>query len=643
MKILIAPFLVFLFISCIAVASAEERFVEPIPVIPDAGWQKTVLFPDAWGYADDTLAMNSMVSYQSYHGQGYFCLTVAPEVEQFSLYVNNQRIDTRTLTPGNYRIDCSDCAIDGRNTLQVTNIRPAGLTGAISVYIPYPVVLDGSPEESGINPEALRLVSDLIQSDIDHGFPSAQLAIIRHGRLVSSQAWGRLNSYHPDGTRTDSPAVTTDTLYDLASVTKVMTVNYALQKLITEGRLDVNAKIVDLLGPAFADDTLEIHYSNTEFPGLEQMKAWKAALTVRDLLCHQGGFPSDIHFYNDRFDMEKLSAWPLGHNLLFTGCDGSDETRQNTLKAIFKAPLMYQPGTKTVYSDLDYMILCFVIETITGQRLDRYMQETFFDPMHLTRIAFNPLQNGFSELDCAATELNGNTRDHLVSFPGIRDYTLQGEVHDEKAWYSMGGVSGHAGLFASAPDLARLGFVMLTGGYGENRFFSRSVMDLFTAPKSSAAGQYGLGWQRNGEDQRPWYYGTQTTSDTVGHQGWTGTLIMIDPDRDLVIVYLTNKINSPVTSPDRVNRFNGNYYTASTLGFVPQLLSVGLDSGADITAQLTDLLADMANESTKRIDSADANHPSVINVKSKLAVLRRWAKDRPDLLAIADEIESRLP
>ena len=272
------------------------------------------------------------------------------------------------------------------------------------------------------------------------------------------------------------------------------------------------------------------------------------------------------------------------------------------------------------------------------------MQDIFYRPMGLTHVTYNPLQNGFTRDDCAATELNGNTRDHLASFTGIREYTIQGEVHDELAWYSMGGVSGHAGLFSNASDLAKLASVMLTGGYGENRFFSQNVIDLFTAPKALTHAQWGLGWWREGSDQRPWYFGTQSASDTIGHQGWTGTLVMIDPSRQLVIVYLTNKINSPVTSPDNSNRFNGNYYTASTLGFVPQLISVGLDEEIDIKPQLTALLADMVNESARLMNSsASSSHPSVQNVISKLAVLRSWAKDEPRWLAAADEIEAALP
>ena len=637
--------MILLIMTAMPALSESGITIEKAASLPEAGWQKKAVFPDPWGYTDDTLAMNSMISFQGCHGQGYFYLEISGQVDSFTLYVNDRQADTHQAGPGLYRVDYSAAAKDGRNTLQLSNIRPSGLREAAAVYIPYPVVLEGGAETGGIRPEALRLISDLIRSDIDHGFTSAQLAVVRNGRLVYENAWGTVNAYAPDGTRlTDSPAVTADTLYDLASVTKMVTVNYALQKLVTDGLIDPGARIVDILGTAFSDDTVEIRYDGSEFPGLSVMKEWKASLTVRDLLCHQAGFPADMHYHSQRFDPRKLTELPGGQNPLHSGYDGSDETREKTLKAIFQTPLMYQPGTKTVYSDLDYMILGFVVEKITGQRLDAYMRETFFDPMGLSHVTFNPLENGFAPEDCAATELNGNTRDRLIDFPGIRTYTLQGEVHDEKAWYAMGGVSGHAGLFASASDLAKLASVMLTGGYGESRFFSRTVIDLFTGPKALTHGQWGLGWWREGDDQRAWYFGTQAASRTIGHQGWTGTLVMIDPDRDLVIAYLTIKINSPVTGPENPNRFNGNYYTASTLGFVPQILSVGLDGDTDVTAQLTALLADMAQESAKLIDeAAGPDHPSVLNVKSKLSVLRAWAADMPQWLAVADEIEAALP
>ena len=622
-------------------ASAETLNCSALSELPDYEWQKTASFPDWKNYTDDTLAMNSMISFQAYHGQGFLILDVSEKTESFTLYVNGEKADTRD-AKGLVYVDISEAAKDGVNTIQISNILPLELDNAVTVHIPYPEVLPGNGESGGIHPLALKLVVDLIGSDVAWGFPGAQLAIVRNGREIYQNAWGKINAYEPDGTpKTDSPDVTSATLYDLASVTKMFTVNYAVQKLVTDGLLNINIPVVEILGDSFAADTMDFVYAEADpAPDLEQQIAWKREITPRALLAHQAGFPADPQYFKPDYDQSKQSLGSPGANML------NAANREDTLKAIFRTPLMYEPGTQTKYSDVDYMLLGFIIERITGERLDAYMKKTFYEPLGLTRTTYLPLENGFAVDDCAATELNGNTRDHHVSFPGIREQTLQGEVHDEKAWYCMEGISGHAGLFSCASDLARLADVLLTGGYGPYRFFSRNVLDLFTAPKSSDFGQWGLGWWREGDDQRPWYFGTQASPGTIGHQGWTGTLVMIDPSRHLVIAYLTNKINSPLTSADNLNQFEGNAFTASTLGFVPQILSIGMDEEGDISDQLLNLLEDMAAGSLKLIpDGADRNHPNVRNALSKLAVLRKWSAECscPHSLRFADELESKLP
>ena len=602
---------------------------EAIPAVPSGGWQREAVFPDWKGYVDDTLAMNSMVSFDGWHGQGYFYMTLHEDVESLRLFVNGCEVDVSALRGGmSARVDFSAAARDGKNTIQITQIVPKNLQEAVRVFIPYPVILDGSPEESGVAPEVWALIDDLISADVARGFPGAQLAVVRHGRLVYENAWGKCNAYLPDGTPNEESApVTAETMYDLASVTKMFATNYALQKLLTEGKFSLDDRVSQYLGDRFYEDVIDLAYEGGADPGLETQKAWKAEITVRDLLCHQAGFPADVGYPKRYYDVKALKDDPDTENLLYGGVDGDAETKAATVEAICKTPLFYEPRTATKYSDIDYMLLGLIVEKLSGTELDAYLKENFLEPMGLTRVSFNPLENGFTAADCAATELNGNTRDGAVSFPGVRTYTLQGQVHDEKAWYCMGGVSGHAGLFASATELAKLAGVMLTGGYGEHRFFSRNVMDLFTAPKSADSGQWGLGWWRSGDSQRPWYFGTEADSRVVGHQGWTGTLVMIDPENDLVIAYLTNKINSPVTDPaDNPNGFDGNRYTASTLGFVPQLLSIGMDDDTDILPQLLSLIQDMVNESEKLIpDSAPPEHPNVKNAESKAAVAEKWA------------------
>lgn len=597
--------------------------VSQLSGLPGGQWQAQPVFPAWAGYVDDTLALNSMFTFQHYSGQG--TLYVAPEagVASFALFVNNKPINTAQMAGGGvYAVDISGCTLNGDNTIQVSAVQPAGKT--VQVSIPYPVVIEGTPEQVGLDRDVLEALEQLIQSDVDNGFPSAQMAVVKNGRLVYQNAWGRVNAYLPDGTpNTDSPAVTNDTLYDLASNSKMYTANYALQLLVTQGKIDLDSRIVDLLGQSFVDDTIDITFSGYENPGLEVNKQWKSELTLRDILRHQAGFPADPQYHNDAFDQHTQKPAAGVANPLFSGWDGTPATRQATLKAIFKTPLMYKPGTKTVYSDVDYMLLAFVIESVTGQPLDQYLEQNFWAPMGLDHITYNPLLNGFSPNDCAATELNGNTRDGAVHFTGVRTATIQGQVHDEKAFYAMGGISGHAGLFSNAADLAKLASVMLTGGYGQQKFFSRNVIDTFTAPKKENAANWGLGWWREADDGRCWYFGTQSSSGTIGHQGWTGTLTLIDSVENLVVVYLTNKINSPVTNKAaNPNKFNGNWYTSSTLGFVAQILYQGLSNRAgNPNAALSALLADMAAGKFQLVAKAGATSPDHPIVRAGYALV----------------------
>lgn len=597
--------------------------VSQLSGLPGGQWQAQPVFPAWAGYVDDTLALNSMFTFQHYSGQG--TLYVAPEagVASLALFVNNKPINTAQMAGGGvYAVDISGCTLNGDNTIQVSAVQPAGKT--VQVSIPYPVVIEGTPEQVGLDRDVLEALEQLIQSDVDNGFPSAQMAVVKNGRLVYQNAWGRVNAYLPDGTpNTASPAVTNDTLYDLASNSKMYTANYALQLLVTQGKIDLDSRIVDLLGQSFVDDTIDITFSGYENPGLEVNKQWKSELTLRDILRHQAGFPADPQYHNDAFDQHTQKPAAGVANPLFSGWDGTPATRQATLKAIFKTPLMYKPGTKTVYSDVDYMLLAFVIESVTGQPLDQYLEQNFWAPMGLDHITYNPLLNGFAPNDCAATELNGNTRDGAVHFTGVRTATIQGQVHDEKAFYAMGGISGHAGLFSNAADLAKLASVMLTGGYGQQKFFSRNVIDTFTAPKKENAANWGLGWWREADDGRCWYFGTQSSSGTIGHQGWTGTLTLIDPVENLVVVYLTNKINSPVTNKAaNPNKFNGNWYTSSTLGFVAQILYQGLSNRAgNPNAALSALLADMAAGKFQLVAKAGATSPDHPIVRAGYALV----------------------
>ena len=612
-----------LFLSSSTVSSIKTKKLDEIVT---GTWQSEVKFPDWKGWVDNTLAMNSMYSFDGYKDQGVLYLTVDEKVESFDLFVNNTRVDSSKMKNGVYEVDYSKVAVDGMNTIQVSNIKPSDLKEAITLNVPYPTVISGSLKDAGINDESIKLISEIVKADVDNGFPSAQLAIVKSGKLVYQNAWGQKNAYNKDGTRIENgDKVTNDTLYDLASNTKMYSVAYAIQYLVNNGKLNLNDRIVDILGNEFVDNTIEIRFASyADYPGFAAIKQMKSGITIKNVMMHQAGFPDSGHYHNEYFDTANQSLSDDVKNVLYV----ANATKDKTLReGIFKTPLIYTPGSKTLYSDIDYMLLGMVVEKVTGQDLNTFLSETFWKPMGLTHITYNPLKNGFKKEDCAATELNGNTRDGLIAFPRVRTETIQCEAHDEEAYYMMEGMSGHAGLFANATDLAKLAYAMISGGYGNNKFFGKNTRDVFIAPQAIDNANYGIGWWREADDRRVYYFGTQAAESTIGHQGATGTLTMIDYDNDMVVVFLTNKLNSPIVNPvglENANDFGGSYYTTATLGFVPQIIYSGMNGMKDPRDAYKSLVKDMVTEKQKLVDEtaektgkALDNHP-ILNGKKAI-------------------------
>ena len=594
----------FIFTSC-GISSGDKNSksnnsvveISKIDAMPEGAWQALAKFPDWAGYVDDTLAMNSMYSYDGYRDQGELYITVGDRVTGFDFFINNTRVDTEEISGGTYRLDVSKLSLDGTNTIQVSNIEvengdDADGAGKVTVAIPYPTVIEGTPEEVGIDTAPLELIDKIITADMKQGYPGAQLAIIKDGKLIYQNSWGTTN----------------DTMYDLASNTKMYSVVYAIQYLVEQEQITLDEKVVDIIGNDFVDKTIEIKFASfgdnpgEGYPGLDKIKEWKSGITVKNLLMHQAGLPDSGHYHNQKFDQINQSLSNEVDNVLFI----ADSNKEKALEGICRTPLIHEPGTKVYYSDIDYMLLGIIIEKKTGKDLNTLLKETFWEPMGLTRITYNPLENGYTKEDCAPTEIKGNTRDGLIDFPGIRKDMIQGEVHDEECYYIMEGMSGHAGLFANATDLAKLASVMLTGGYGNNSFFSMRTRDLFISPQAGGAYNYGIGWFRKADHKRAWYFGNKSPESTVGHQGWTGTLTMIDFENNLVMVYLSNSINTPLLDASKLenaNTFSGGYYTSATLGFVSQILYTGIDNqGEDLDKALDSLVESMVQDKERLVE-----------------------------------------
>jgi CubicO group peptidase (beta-lactamase class C family) len=406
-----------------------------------------------------------------------------------------------------------------------------------------------SVQAAGFSTAGLDAIDRTIQDQINAGFPGAVLAIVRDGRLVKLGAYGYAQRYDARGVLVAPAPMHTDTVFDLASNTKMYATVFALQRLAWEGRLDVAAPIRRYL-PEFADAA----------------DPRRAQIRVADLLRHSAGFAADVPFYDPATAGSRFS-----------------QQRARTEALLPKLPLDYPAGSRNLYSDTDFMLAGVIVERITGQRLDRYLNDAFYQPLGLRRTGFALLtaDKGLTRDDFAATEPQGNTRGGGVDFPGIRRHALRGEVHDEKAYYAMDQISGHAGLFSDAEELATLVQLTLDGGErGGRRYFDATTLARFTAPAGPDP-SYGLGWRLNRGDSLRWMFGRCASARAYGHTGWTGTLTLADPAHRLAIVLLTNKKNTPVVGPGRDrNHFVGDDFPIARYGSVVDAVYTAINGGS---------------------------------------------------------------
>lgn len=508
-------------------------------------------------YFDDSLLTNQMTTFLSYSDQGTILLK-SENIANFKVFINGNEVKMDNANNSVWNsIDISEITINGNNKVQVSKVK-GDSEDTLEVKIPYPTLIDATSEYK--ENDNFKFIDQIVNAEIKNGFTSAQLVITKNGKIIKQFAYGNINSYNQDGSPIeDGRPVSNDTLYDLASNTKMYATNYAIQKLVSEGNLNVDQKVREIF-PSFRDK------ENDKIKGKDE-------LTIKEILQHQAGFPADPQYHNNNYDSSADDLSTPNANKVYT------QDRDEMLQMVIDTPLEYAPGTETKYSDVDYILLGFIVEKVSGKHLDEYMQEKYYSPLGLKHVTFNPLENGFKKDEIAATELNGNTRDGIIDFRNIRKSTIQGEVHDEKAFYSMNGISGHAGLFSNASDLAVLTQITLNrGGYEENKFFDEDTMEEFIKPKDGDP-SYGLGWRRKGSSQYSWAFSPIADSSTIGHTGWVGTLTVIDPVNNISIVLLTNTKNSPVLNKDEnPNDFVGNHFLTGGYGLISTLSFDSIDN-----------------------------------------------------------------
>lgn len=486
----------------------------------------------------ERFALNNRRRFLAYAGQGELLVNMQQATE-LVLQVNQQPV--RLLRPDDgspVKVDIAAYTQNGENRLQLLSITPAD--ASVQLSMPYPTLRT----DLAAYADAFSEVDQLIGKEVVEGFPGAVLLVVKDGIIVKHSAYGYAQRYASDGQVLAEPmAMQADTVFDIASNTKMYATNYALMRLVSEGKLNVNLPIKHYF-PEYQGD------------GREQR-------TVSDLLYHTAGYPPEVHFF--RPDNR--------HGPAFYSLNKA-QTEQLILTQV---PFATARGEQAVYSDVDYMLLGMLIERITGQPLDQYLEQHFYQALGLSNTLFNPLAKGVPPLNIAATELAGNSRGGRVHFPANRQGVILGEVHDEKAFYSFQGVAGHAGLFSTAHDLAVLMAVSLQGGgYGWQQFFDKATLQQFIAA-SPYDHKFGLGWRTAVNGDLAWHFGAYASDYAYGHTGWTGTATVIDPEQQLMVVLLTNKKHSPIVAEGQSYRFTGDSFETGRYGSILTLVYEALN------------------------------------------------------------------
>lgn len=363
------------------------------------------------------------------------------------------------------------------------------------------------------HPEALASLDSFMALSVKKGaFPGCQIFASVNGNIIYQKSFGH---YTYD---TSSPAITDSTLFDIASVTKIMATTLSVMKLMDLGKIDL-------------DSTL-----NTYLPELVGGTN-KQDLKIRDLLLHQAGLVAWIPFYKNTLDSltgrpradlyrqvaEKDFNIPVAADLYLR-----NDYVDTIWKTIINSPL--DNLGRYVYSDLDFYFLQKVVEKQSHQSLDEFVKHQFYEPLGLHHILFMPWRYGWMK-NCAPTENDNYFRYQL----------LQGYVHDQGA-AMLGGVSGHAGIFASASDIGVIMQMLLNGGiYHHHRYFERTTVLDFSRYHSKIS-RRGFGFDKPEKEGKGGPASDYCSKSAFGHQGFTGTCAWADPESGIVFVMLTNRV-----------------------------------------------------------------------------------------------------
>ncbi len=370
-----------------------------------------------------------------------------------------------------------------------------GVGGKIPVSVPLakPPIQIGNGLTRGANPMRLRAAGkdmakrlgplhNLLKEFVARrAFPGGVLAVV-HGHELSVQAFGRLTYER------NAKAVAPNTVYDGASLTKPVVTSTLVAMEVEAEKLSLDSPISSYL-PEWDAGTQPL---------------WRQTVTLRHLLTHTSGLPGHVLYYE---------------SLL---------TKQQILSKAISEKLTYEPGSKCEYSDPGFILLGVILERTTGKGLDELARTKIFEPLGMKESFFKPPSESRARIAPTGTD------------SPLRKRLLQGEVHDDNAWV-MGGVAAHAGLFSTGGDLAVFCRMILNGGmYAHKRYLRSATVSEFTSPQPLTGNTRALGWAMRTE---PSASGRYFSTRSFGHAGFTGTSIWCDPEKNLTVVLLTNRVH----------------------------------------------------------------------------------------------------
>lgn len=429
---------------------------------------------------------------------------------------------------------------DGRLSASLGGLFPTGAGVTITSESPSHFI----PEEYGLSSALLKKIDTIALDGIQQGaYPGCQVVVLKNGHIMFDKAFG---TYAGKG----SPRVESTDIYDLASLSKTTGTLLAVMKLYDKGRFNLTDKISDYL------------------PFLQRTD--KKDITIREILYHQSGLPPWLPFYQeaidkDSYDGRLFSARKDAQHPVRIGtatwanpkfkfkseyispvktgdytvqiCDSlwlNRSFRKVIEEKIVETPLKQK---RYVYSDIGFILLGMLVEQLAGMPMEAYLQREFYGPMGLERTGYLPLRR------FAKSEIVPSNKDRF-----LRKETLQGFVHDEASAF-FGGLAGNAGLFSTAREVAHIYQMLLNGGEIDGkRYLSKETCQLFTTEVSKIS-RRGLGFDKpDMQDSKKGNCASVAPAGVYGHTGFTGTCAWVDPENELVYVFLSNRIYPDVTN-----------------------------------------------------------------------------------------------